>query len=320
MKNIILSALFITLNTVSIFAADTPLNIAHRGASGYLPEHTLAAKAMAYAQGADYIEQDVALTKDFIPIIIHDIHLNNVTDVAEKFPDKMRDDNKYYVIDFTYDEIKSLNVNEAMTDSGKQRFKDRFPAKKSSFKLHTLSEEIEFIQGLNRSTGKNIGIYTEIKEPKWHLDHGKDITLIVLAVLAKYGYKNAEDKCYLQCFDADELKRVRFNFKSKLKLVQLIEEDEDEDEDTDEDADINEIATYADGVGPAIKQLYKTDFMQKARKANLKVHPYTFRKDLVAIENMSSKELLNFLFKTAKVDGVFSDFPDITRDFIRSLK
>jgi glycerophosphoryl diester phosphodiesterase len=310
MRKIILTTLLIALSTVTTFAADTPLNIAHRGASGYLPEHTLAAKAMAYAQGADYIEQDVALTKDFIPIVIHDIYLNDVTDVAEKFPDKMRDDNKYYVIDFTYDEIKSLNVNEVMTDSGKQRFKDRFPAKKSIFKLHTLSEEIEFIQGLNRSTGKDIGIYTEIKEPKWHRDHGKDITLIVLAVLAKYGYKNAEDKCYLQCFDADELKRVRFNFKSKLKLVQLI----------GVDADINEIATYAEGIGPSIKQLYKTDFMQKARKANLKVHPYTFRKDLVAIENMSSNELLSFLFKTAKVDGIFSDFPDITRDYIRSLK
>ena len=77
--------------------------IAHRGASGYLPEHTLESKAMAYAMNADFIEQDLVLSKDDIPIVIHDIYLDEVTDVAKKFSKKARKDGRFYVIDFTYD-------------------------------------------------------------------------------------------------------------------------------------------------------------------------------------------------------------------------
>ena len=75
--------------------------IAHRGASGYLPEHTMASKAMAYAMQPDFLEQDLVLSKDDVPIVIHDIHLETLTNVKEKFPDRKREDGSYYVIDFT---------------------------------------------------------------------------------------------------------------------------------------------------------------------------------------------------------------------------
>ncbi|MEW6710741.1 MAG: glycerophosphodiester phosphodiesterase family protein, partial [Candidatus Riflebacteria bacterium] len=89
-----------------------PINIAHRGASGYLPEHTLPAKALAHGMGADYIEQDLVLTKDGHPIVVHDIHLDTVTDVATRFPERKRDDGRFYAIDFTLAEIKTLKVTE----------------------------------------------------------------------------------------------------------------------------------------------------------------------------------------------------------------
>ena len=89
--------------------------IAHRGASGYIPEHTLASKALAYQMGVPFLEQDLAMTKDNRLVVIHDHFLDRVTDVADKFPGRTRDDGRYYVIDFTLDEIKSLNFMEGFT-------------------------------------------------------------------------------------------------------------------------------------------------------------------------------------------------------------
>ena len=158
--------------------------IAHRGASGYLPEHTMEAKAMAFAMNADFIEQDLVLSKDDIPIVIHDIYLDDVTDVATKFPNKKRKDNRFYVIDFTFEELQMLTVTERFNpETGEQVFKNRFPKGKGNFKLHSFNQEIEMIQGLNTSAGKNIGIYPEIKEPAFHEKEGKNLTEIVLKTL-----------------------------------------------------------------------------------------------------------------------------------------
>ena len=105
--------------------------IAHRGASGYLPEHTLEAKAMAYAQGAHYIEQDLVMTRDDNLIVLHDITLDRTTDVDEKFPGRARSDGRYYAIDFTLEEIRTLNATEAFrTENGEkvQTLSQRFPS------------------------------------------------------------------------------------------------------------------------------------------------------------------------------------------------
>ncbi len=283
--------------------------IAHRGASGYLPEHTLPAKAMAYAMLPDYIEQDVVLSKDNVPIVIHDIHLDEVTDVARIYPNKKRADGRYYVIDFTFDELKKLQVTERFDRKTTQQvFGDRFPKNNSRFGLHSLEEEIEMIQGLNKSTGHNIGIYPEIKDPVFHKKEGRDIAKIVVEILADYHYTTKKDKCILQCFDATELERIRTKLHSQLTLVQLIEFPE-------EVADMPHFATYADGIGTWIELLKDPKLMQLAKENNLLVHAYTLRADQLGTA-VSFVSLLDKVLFTANVDGVFTDHPDQVKAFL----
>lgn len=114
--------------------------------------------------GADYLEQDIVLSKDNVPIVIHDIHLETVTDVELKFPEQKRKAGKYYVIDFTFKELQQLNVSERFDPKTNEAvFPNRFPAFTSTFKLHSLQEEIKFIQGLNKSTGKILGFIQKLK-------------------------------------------------------------------------------------------------------------------------------------------------------------
>ncbi|MBC9896181.1 glycerophosphodiester phosphodiesterase, partial [Salmonella enterica subsp. enterica serovar Panama] len=162
-------------------------------------------------------------------VVLHDHYLDRVTDVADRFPDRARKDGRYYAIDFTLDEIKSLKFTEGFDiENGKkvQTYPGRFPMGKSDFRIHTFEEEIEFVQGLNHSTGKNIGIYPEIKAPWFHHQEGKDIAAKTLEVLKKYGYTGKQDNVYLQCFDVAELKRIKNELEPKmgmdLNLVQLI--------------------------------------------------------------------------------------------------
>lgn len=293
--------------------------IAHRGASGYLPEHTLESKAMAHAMNADFIEQDLVLSKDDIPMVIHDIYLDDVTNVAIKFPTRKRKDNRFYVIDFTFAELKTLQVSERFNPkTGEQVYKKRFPKGTGSFTLHSLQEEIELIQGLNTSTGKNIGIYPEIKDPEFHQKEGKNLTEIVLQVLADYGYKTKKDNCILQCFDALELERIRKELKSELFLVQLIESPEKVKQ-------LNHFATYADGIGPWYKQILDkkvngkftfTSLVSDAHQLGLKVHPYTFRADALA-EFATFEEMMETLLIEADIDGAFTDFPYVVVNFLK---
>ncbi|MDY0780551.1 glycerophosphodiester phosphodiesterase [Tenacibaculum sp. IB213877] len=301
-----------------LLAMNTKVVIAHRGASGYLPEHTMEAKAMAYAMKPDYLEQDLVLSKDDVPIVIHDIYLDDVTDVAEKFPNRKRPDGRFYVIDFTFDELQQLNVTERFDPkTGKQFYPNRFPKGKGSFKLHSLQQEIELIQGLNKSTGNSIGIYPEIKDPAFHHTNGKDIAKITLNILTEYGYKTKNDKCIFQCFDAKELERVRKELNSDLFLVQLIEFPEEANH-------LDYYAKYADGISPWYKQILDkkendtwqfTPLVENAHKLGLKVHPYTFRADQLD-EFSSFEEMLQVFLFEADVDGCFTDFPDKAVEFL----
>jgi len=294
--------------------------IAHRGASGYLPEHTLESKAMAYAMKPDFIEQDLVLSKDNVPIVIHDIYLDDVSNVLEIFPNRKRENGRYYVIDFTFTELKQLNISERFDPKTKKVvYPGRFPLNKSNFRLHSLQDEIELIQGLNKSTGNNIGIYPEIKDPEFHHENKKDISKIVLGVLNEYGYKTKSDNCVLQCFDATELRRIRNELKSELFLTQLIGFSKEEQ-------NLKDFATYCDAIGPWIKQLIKgyddngniifSDLVKNAHSLNLKVHAYTFRAD--QLENIPTFEkLLDIGFNGAKIDGAFTDFPDQVVEYLR---
>ena len=296
--------------------------IAHRGASGYLPEHTLEAKAMAHAMNVDFIEQDLVLSKDDVPIVIHDIYLDDVTNVANVFPNKKRSDGRYYVIDFIFDELKTLQVTERFDPkTGKQFYPNRFPKNKGNFKLHSLQEEIELIQGLNKATGKNIGIYPEIKNPEFHKKEGKEFSELVLKILADHGYKTKKDNCILQCFDAKELERIRTELKSELFLVQLIEFPE-------ETQQLKHFATYADGIGPWYKLMLSeivdekhtfTSLVNDAHELNLVVHPYTFKADQLGEFN-SFNEMMNVILIEGNVNGGFTDFPDLTVDFLKKTK
>ena len=307
-------------------AEPRPLIIAHRGASGYLPEHTLAAKALAYGQGADFLEQDVVLSKDGVPVIFHDTHIDTTTDVAKKFPGRQRADGRFYALDFSVAELKQLNVTERFNPkTGKAAFPKRFPVGVGSFQVVTLEEEIQLIQALNRSTGRNVGLYPELKAPAWHRKEGRDLSATVLPLLRKYGYDAKDSACYLQCFEYAEIKRLRGELGWSGKLIMLLGGKGKGPGETDftylqTDAGLAELAQLVDGIGPPISSYVAgktpaerqvTDLAARARKAGLKSHPYTLRADELPKCVTSVDELLSALFTEAKVDGLFTDFPDL---------
>jgi len=304
------------------------IKIAHRGASGYLPEHTLQAAAYAHALGADYIEQDVVLSKDSVPVVLHDIYLNSVTNVKDKYSDRKREDGNWYVSDFTLSELKELSVNERLHSNGMEAvYPDRFPITKGNFQVSTLSEHIELIQGLNVSTKRNVGIYPEIKRPKWHRKEGMDISKITIDVLNQYGYSNNEAKIFLQCFDSNELKRIKNELNSSLPLIQLIGsnswgESEDDYSYMISETGIKEVSKYAVGIGPYLQLNYNVDLkgrnfipspmVRYARQNNLLIHPYTIRKDSIPLDFDDYEKMVRWFITTLKADGLFTDFVDLT--------
>lgn len=325
-----------------------PLVIAHRGASGYLPEHTLESKTAAYFMQADYIEQDVILTKDNHPIVLHDLYLDEVSDVATKYPGKIRPDSRFYAIDFTLEEIKTLKVFERFRrqDPIVAYYPQRFPLGKSNFQISTLKEEIEMLQGLeetfkriyaldssigpNYFNSHNIGLYVEIKNPEFHIAEGKaNFSEIVLDLLGKYGYTNKQSKVYLQCFDPKELKRIREELKCNLNLVQLLSADQTSDgiEWTTRKG-LEEIKKFADGIGPEKSQLInydektnkwtRSDLYQNAKELGLFIHAYTFRIDDLPKFASNWNQLMNIFLKELKIDGLFTDFPDLAFKYLNS--
>jgi glycerophosphoryl diester phosphodiesterase len=323
MKKNIFGLLMLAL-TSQVIAAK-PLVIAHRGASGYLPEHTLESVILAYAQGADFIEQDLVVTKDSKIVVLHDIHLETVTDVEQLFPSRKREDGRYYVLDFTLAELKTLNIHERQNTLGKQVFPNRYQGK-GTFQITTFEEQIKMIQQLNRQFNKNTGFYPEIKSPAWHREQGVDISQLVMAVLRKHELDDADKAIYVQCFDFAETQRLRNDLNAKVKLIQLIAENDWLESPTDYNAlktqaGLKAIAKVAQGIGPWIPQLIDlstmrpTAFAKQAQAAGLKVHPFTFRKDELP-DNVNQEQVLQMLFEAVKVDGLFTDFTDIVVNYL----
>ena len=203
-----------------------PIVIAHRGAPGYLPEHTLPSKALAYAMGADFLEQDVVATRDDELVVLHDIYLDRVSDVAERFPQRARPDGRYYVRDFDLAELRNLKVSERRQADGSAVYAGRFPPNTGNFHIHTFAEELEFLETLNKATGGTVGCYPEIKRPAWHREEGVDIAPLFLRTLKDYAYEEKEHAVFVQCFDADELIRIRHELGCRMALVQLIGEND----------------------------------------------------------------------------------------------
>jgi glycerophosphoryl diester phosphodiesterase len=328
----------------SVLKSEKPIVIAHRGASGYLPEHTFQAKTLAYSMGSDYLEQDLVLTKDNIPIVLHDIYLDTVTDIANstEFKSRNRTDGRYYAIDFTLAEIKTLKVSERFSEKPPNTayYPQRFPKWFSKFEISSFKEEIGLVKGLEKSfkqsanfKNKIVGIYPEIKQPEFHKNEGrKNFSEIVLQVLRDYNYTKSTDPIFLQCFDPFELMRIRSELKSELTMIQLI--------DTESDGKINytywgseeglkNISTFAQGIGPdksllidldstKTKYLRPSEMSINAKKLNLAIHPYTFRVDSLPSYVNNHDELMDIFIHHVKVDGLFSDFPDVVVEYVKN--
>ena len=299
-----------------------PIIIAHRGASGYLPEHTLEAKAMAHAQGADFIEQDVVLTKDRVPVVLHDVQIDTVTDVATKFPDRHRGDGRWYALDLTLAELKTLHVHERVDPkTGQVVFPERFPLGLGTFRVPTLDEEIDLVLGLNRSTGRTVGIYPEIKSPAWHREQGVEISPIVIATLTRRGLASPTDPCLLQCFEFAELRHIRHDLQYAGRMIYLTTTSpEPGGPDLTTPESWVEVARVAQGVGPALAQVIRveaggaiepTPLVATAHQHGLLVHPWTVRADALPAGIKSVDQLFGSLFDQAGVDGVFTDQTDL---------
>jgi len=298
-----------------------PIIVAHRGASGYLPEHTEGAKVLALSQGADFIEQDVVLSKDGVFVVTHDITMEGTTNVTERFKDRVRDDGKYYFADFTWPEIQSLSVHERTDRQGKQAFENRFPGSFNQ-RLMRLEDEIRLIQGWNKTRHSHVGIYVELKAPTWHAKQfSYPMGDKLLPVLAEFGYRSKSDPCFIQCFEADELKRLKAAGCS-LRLIQLTGGDPTKYSQDGWTKFLRDTASYADGIGPSLDWLVKlspdggvetSGFVQAAHDAKLAVHPYTVRLDQLPKWSRSIDELNRLLIVDLKVDGFFTDFPDVSR-------
>jgi glycerophosphoryl diester phosphodiesterase len=327
-----------------------PVVIAHRGASGYLPEHTFAAKAMAYAMGADLLEQDLHLTRDGEVVVIHDTWLDELTDVAERFPGRQRPDGRFLVLDFTLDELRSLRFTERFTRiDGRpaQVYPGRFPTGTGRFEIHTLADELALVDGLNHATGGRVGLYPEIKVPWLHRREGMDLSTAALTVLRDHGYTSRDRAVFVQCFDPLEVRRLRQEVMPALgvdlRLVQLIGRPEWREtwvEDADagwvpyddgwllEPGAMARVAEVADGIGPAWSMVLAPDpatgrvavtpLVAEAHAHGLTVHPYTLRADQLPEWAADLDDLHARLFLDAGVDGVFTDFPDRTVGWLRA--
>lgn len=312
-----MSLFFVLL--LSFIEPNRPLVIAHRGASGYVVEHTEAAKTLAHSQGADYIEQDVVLSKDGQFIVTHDITMEETTNVEQRFPDRARADGRYYFADFNWPEIQQLTMHER-THRGSERpaMPDRFPYDAGQ-RVVRLEDELRLIAGLNKTTNKNAGLYIELKSPSFHKkEFGSSMGEALLKLLATH---EVHDRCFIQCFEMEELRDLHDRLHCKLPLIALLGR-------RLADGDIENIAKFANGIGPSLEllatrnanhEIESTGLVEAARKSGLKVHPYTVRKHQQPKWSSSLEETHQVLVQQLKVDGFFTDYPDLGRAAVDTI-
>jgi len=272
--------------------------VAHRGASAYAPEHTLEAYRLAIEQGADFVEQDLQVTRDGVLVCLHDTTLERTTDVEEVFPERFSEESssgqrvkRWHVADFTLREIKQL-------DAGSW-FGSRF----KGARVPTWAEAIKLIKG-------RAGLYPETKAPEVYGKRGFDMERLVIAELKRQGLDrpgaDRRTPVIIQSFSAASLRKMRAELKTKLPLVLLVG-----DEAGDEwlsVAGLKRAREFADGIGPA-KKFLDTAMVKAAHKAGLTVTPYTFRSSGTGRFPNVREEMSYFLY-TLDVDALFTDNPD----------
>jgi glycerophosphoryl diester phosphodiesterase len=277
------------------------------------------AKALAYGLGADFIEQDVVATKDHALVVLHDLYLDEVSDVAKRFAGKRRDDGHFYVVDFTLDELQTITLTERRNPgSSERRFPGRFRYDIGGLNVVRLEDEIGLIAGLNASTGRHVGIYPEIKDPAWHAEAGIDLTALVHAALAAHG-ESLSGPVFVQSFDAAAIRRLKTEFGSAFPLVQLLGR-EDAESLVASDTALDALIDYADGVGLPFDVLIEpeksggqpraTRLASRLGDTDILVHPYTMRRDQAPPGNVGYLDALAFLIHELKVDALFCDHPD----------
>ena len=272
-------------------------NVAHRGASAYAPEHTLAAYRLALEQGADYVEQDLQITKDGVLVCLHDLTLERTTDVKEVFPERGRRERgrtTWPVSDFTLAEIRQL-------DAGSW-----FDAKFAGERVPTWQDAIDLVRG-------KAGLFPETKGPEVYGSRGFDMEALVLKELAKNGLDRAgadpKTPVIIQSFSPESLQKMR-SMGTTLTLVLLISDGDPDRGRWLSDEGLKKARTFADGIGPA-KSLLVSDatLAKRAHALGFTITPYTFRSAGLPAGQSVKDEMAKFLYEIG-VDALFTDNPD----------
>ena len=327
-------AILIVMGLIAATPTDkSPLVVAHRGASGYRPEHTLAAYELGINQGADYIEPDLVMTSDRVLVARHENEIGGTTDVASRFPDrrttKVIDGERvtgFFVEDFTLAEIKQLRARE--------RLAFRSHGYDGKFEIPTFEEILRFVAEKERAIGRRIGLYPETKHPTYHESLGLAISDSVIATLHRFGYTGSDDPIFIQSFEVSNLQRMVSQ--TRLRLIQLIDDsggpydrvaaNERRDYESMITADgLRAMSRYTAGIAVA-KQLVQpidasgslgepTNLVRAAHEAGLLVHVWTLRADSAylakAYRGDAGAEVRRF--RDLGVDGLFTDFPDVAK-------
>jgi glycerophosphoryl diester phosphodiesterase len=294
--------------------SDKIIVIAHRGASGERPEHTLESYQRGIDQGADYIEPDLVMTRDGVLVARHENEIGGTTDVAQhpEFAQRRRSQvidgetmTGWFTEDFTLAEVKTLRARERLPElrPANRAFDGRFT-------VPTFQEIMQLAQDANRRPGKpKIGVYPETKHPAHFAKIGLAQEAAVLRTLKDFGYSDPGSPVFIQSFDPDNLRQLRGM--TRLPLVQLLET---------ELGDPAQIAEYADAIGIA-KTLASGAAVEQAHAHRLAVHVWTFRAenqflppDLRSSEAPAAHgdleaEIARYL--ALEIDGFFTDFPAI---------
>jgi glycerophosphoryl diester phosphodiesterase len=328
-----------------------PFVIAHRGASGYVPEHTLPGYFIAIQQGADYVEPDLVITRDGVLVARHENEIGSTTDVAThpEFASRKatkridgREVSGWFTEDFTLAELKTLRARERLPDLRSTRYDGQF-------QIPTFDEVLELVATADRQraeiaraaglpTPPRIGVYPETKHPSYFAGLGLHFDERMLAALTHHGYTRRTDPICLQSFEVGNLRELRR--KTDLPLVQLVEasgqpydftqaRDPRSYADLMTDAGLREIATYADAIGPFKGMIVSyqsgqpedTGLARRARAAGLGVHVWTLRAENeflpVALRSSGDPAARGNLaaeihaLLEAGITGFFSDQPDL---------
>lgn len=334
MTNRVAVALIYVLLATSAAASDQnlpwPLVIAHRGASGVLPEHTLEAYMLAIEQGAHFIEPDLVSTRDGVLVARHENELSDTTDVADRFPERKttrtidgRDVTGWFVEDFTIDEIQTLKAKERLA------FRDQ--SNNGKFGIPTFDDVLALVVRESAARNRPIGIYPETKHPTYFRGIGLPLEGQLVSALRAVGMDSEQDWVFIQSFEVSNLKQL--NEITDVRLVQLLGAGAAAPYDQTAqgsgltyeqmitDSGLRSIARYADGIGPwkvliapqdrEGNPMPASDLIVRAHSAGLLVHAYTFRNEArYLLKSYNGDPLAEYRrFYALGLDGLFSDFP-----------